>query len=165
MKVISKGIIHGIILDKYGKRGEQKDEQGIPTYSLPVLILDPPSEWRSFALILEDKDAIPVCGFSWIHWCAANIKRVEIIENESTQQPDFVQGSNSFSVDVKNAGNQAMIGYGGMAPPDRPHTYELHVYALDQELELQNGFYMNELYWSMQGHILEEDILRGTYQN
>ena len=33
------------------------------------------------------------------------------------------------------------------------HTYELHVCALDGLLDLQTGFYLNELYHKMEGHI------------
>ena len=55
--------------------------------------------------------------------------------------------------------------YGGMAPPDAEHTYELHVYALDTMLNLENGFLMNDMYKQMDGHILAEYTLKGTYKN
>lgn len=50
-------------------------------------------------------------------------------------------------------------------PPDQPHLYELHVYALDIELDLQNGFYLNELHHAMNDHILDTAILKGIYKN
>ena len=40
MKVVSDGIQNGKILDKYGKRGAQKNKAGIATCSLPFTILD-----------------------------------------------------------------------------------------------------------------------------
>ena len=40
-----------------------------------------------------------------------------------------------------------------MAPPDKPHTYTIHVFALDTALPLERGFYMNELYHAMDGHV------------
>lgn len=163
MKISSVGIVGGRIMEKYGKHGDQVSPGGIPTCSLPVLIKDPPEGTKTFALILEDKDAIPVCGFSWIHWCAANITRTELAENESVHAADFVQGRNSFF--QENASDPASCAYGGMAPPDCPHTYELHVYALDRALNLNAGFYANELYWKMQGHILEKVTIRGVYKN
>ena len=55
--------------------------------------------------------------------------------------------------------------YGGMAPPDAPHIYEIHVYALDKELDLKNGFPMNQLYRQMDGHILDSYTLKGSYAN
>ena len=55
--------------------------------------------------------------------------------------------------------------YGGMTPPDKPHIYELHVYALDKLLDLRRGFLLNELYREMDGHILAEYTLKGIYEN
>lgn len=55
--------------------------------------------------------------------------------------------------------------YGGMAPPDAPHIYEIHVYALETELELENGFMYNELYRKMDGHVLEQVTIKGSYRN
>ncbi len=54
---------------------------------------------------------------------------------------------------------------GGMTPPDKPHIYELHVYALDKMLDLEPGFLLNELYHQMDGHILEQYTLKGIYEN
>lgn len=97
MVVTSKGIVNGVIEDKYGKHGKHFNENGMPTYSLPLKIEDAPEGTKSFAVVLEDKDAFPVSGgFSWIHWTAANITRIEIMENESQTATDFVQGLNSW---------------------------------------------------------------------
>lgn len=62
MKVISHGIVNGIIEDRFGKHGDHHNENGIPTYSLPLEILEAPEGAKSFALFLEDKDACPVSG-------------------------------------------------------------------------------------------------------
>lgn len=162
MRISSAGIVKGYIQKPYGKYGTQVNSEGIPTYSLPLKIEDPPAGAKTFALILEDKDAIPVCGFTWIHWIAANIIRTELSENESLHATDFVQGSTSF----QSASNGSpVIGYGGMSPPNAPHTYELYVFALDTVLDLKPGFYMNELHWKMQGHILSTATLKGIYNN
>lgn len=163
MNVTSSGISGGVICDKYGKRGTQFNKDGIPTYSLPLKIEGAPAGTKSFAIILEDKDAVPVCGHVWIHWLVANLKRTELKENESQTAKDFVQGANSYSGLVGGLDRREMSCYAGMVPPDAPHTYELHVYALDTELQLEPGFHMNELYWAMRGHILEEHTLYGTY--
>lgn len=165
MKVTSSGIHDGIIEDKYGKRGKQFNEFGVPTYSLPFTISDAPEETVSFAIVLEDKDAFPISGgFSWIHWTAANITRQDIKENESQTATDFIQGINSW-ISMQGGQQDAVLSscYGGMAPPDAPHLYELHVYALDSLLPLENSFYMNELYRKMDGHILQEYTLKGSY--
>lgn len=166
MKVTSKGIINGIIEDKYGKRGHVS-EDGIPTYSIPISIKDAPKNTKSYALVLEDKDAYPVSGgFVWIHWLAANIQRTEIEENESKTAKDFVQGANSWtSMQGGNKSVDTASYYGGMAPPNAPHIYEIHVYALDTILDLKRGFLLNELYRKMEGHILETYTLKGEYSN
>lgn len=167
MKITSTGITNGRIDDKYGKRGTQFNENGIPTYSLPFKIEDSPNEAVSYAIVLEDKDAYPVSGgFSWIHWTAANITRTEIMENESQMAADFVQGVNSWtSIQGEQQSKELSSVYGGMAPPDAPHLYELHVFALDTKLDLENGFLMNNLYKKMDGHILAQYTLKGTYNN
>lgn len=165
MKITSSGIVNGVIQDKYGKRGNQFNEADIPTYSLPIKIENVPKGTVTFSLVLEDKDAVPVCGFSWIHWIAANITKTEIFENESILKENFIQGVNSWNGKLGNVPKHLATGYGGMTPPDAAHSYELHVFALDAVLNLEEGFYMNELYNAMEGHVLEQVILKGSYKN
>ena len=50
-----------------------------------------------------------------------------------------------------------------MAPPDKTHLYEMHVFALDTLLDLQNGFFANDLFKAMKGHVLAEFTLSGSY--
>ncbi len=165
MIVTSTGIVDGRIQDPFGGHGTQFNEHGVPTYSLPLKIENAPEGTRSFALVLEDKDAYPVTGgFSWIHWLAANLTRCELKENESQTADDFVQGCNSWtSIQGNHQSRELSSFYGGMMPPDRAHTYELHVFALDTMLNLTNGFHLNELYHEMDGHILEAYTLKGVY--
>lgn len=164
--VSSSGIKDGMIDDKYGKRGIV-DQRGVPTYSLPLKFENQPKGTVSFALVLEDKDAYgPSGGFSWIHWTAANIVKTEIKENESQTAHDFVQGVNSWtSIQGGKQSVELSSFYGGMAPPDAPHIYEVHVFALDTKLDLKNGFLMNELYRKMDGHVLAQYTLKGQYNN
>lgn len=166
MMVTSTGIVNGFIQEQYGGRGTQFNENGIPTCSLPFKIDDAPLNTQSFAVVLEDKDAYPVTGgFAWIHWLVANITRKELKDNESQTGQDFVQGCNSWtSVQGNNQSRELSCFYGGMTPPDQDHIYELHVFALDKILELENGFLLNELYRAMDGHILEQYTLKGIYK-
>lgn len=167
MIVTSTGIVNGVIQDKYGKRGTQFNENGVPTYSLPLKIENAPYGTISFAIVLEDRDAYPVTGgFSWIHWVAANVTRTELIENDSQTATDFIQGANSWtSIQGGQQSKELSSFYGGMAPPDAPHVYEIHVYALDTLIGLESGFFMNELYRKMDGHILGQYTLKGMYNN
>lgn len=161
MKIISEAMNGGVIPDKFGKRGTKKNEFGVPNYSVPLKIEDAPEGTKSFALVLEDKDAAPVCGFSWIHWIAADIQKSELPENDSVKG-DYPQGINSW---FGTYGREGAVGYGGMTPPDAPHVYELYVFALDDVLGLKDGFFLNDLYQAMEGHILERGRVTGTYSN
>lgn len=163
MTVTSVGIVDGVIADCYGKHGDCF-YRGMPSYSLPFEIHNPPAGTVSFAIVLEDKDAVPVSGFSWIHWTACNIK-TRVVGPDASASADFVQGANSWSGKLGDLERMETARYGGMAPPDAPHEYELHVYALDSMLELEKGFYLNELYRKMRGHVLSSATIYGTYSN
>lgn len=155
MKVTSTAIQNGIISDKYGKFGLYFDED-MPTYSLPFQIDDAPIGTQSFAVILDDKDAIEVAGFVWIHWLIANLTVNSVPSGVSTDETFVLtQGLNSWHKPC----------YGGMAPPNKPHTYDLIVYALDTVLPLQNGFTIEQLKYAMEGHILAQAQTQGIYRN
>lgn len=176
MRITSSAIINGVIQDKYGKRGETfKNKYGeikqefndgyMPTKSIPMKIENAPENTVSYCIFIEDKDAIPVCGFSWIHWAVANLTTNEIKENESISAVNFIQGVNSWYGAVYGFDKKHAIGYGGMTPPDKKHKYHINVYALDTELELKNGFFVNELFQAMDSHIIELSTIIGTYYN
>lgn len=155
MKVISNGIHNGYFDDCYGKFGTQF-KNDMPTFSIPFTIQNAPKETQSFVVVLDDADAIPVAGFVWIHWLVANLTQPNVPENISVSDSvDFVQGQNSWGENL----------YGGMAPPNCTHTYDLKVYALDTVLPLENGFTYNELMSSMEGHVLSETTLSGKYRH
>lgn len=155
MKVISSGIVNGIIDDAYGKFGS--DFVGdMPCFSIPFEIINEPKGTVSFAVILDDKDSVPVCGFVWQHWLIANLKNSKVVAGESSNiNADFIQGTNSWNMPL----------YGGMAPPDKMHTYDLTVYAIDKELDLEKGFSLESLLKEMEGHVLDSYCLKGKYRS
>ncbi|MFN2744340.1 MULTISPECIES: YbhB/YbcL family Raf kinase inhibitor-like protein [unclassified Bacillus (in: firmicutes)] len=145
--------------DKYSKYA--KDEfrrKGHPFVSFPIGFEHLPKGAKTIALTLIDHDAIPVCGFSWIHWTAANIPADirELPEHASEERQDLmIQGQNSFASELGGSRDPKIIHqYCGPTPPDKDHFYTLTVYALDAELELERGFYLNDLYRKIKGHIL-----------
>ena len=165
MIISSEGINNGIIKKIYGGYGKHFNSNNVPTYSLPFKIEDAPENTVSFAFVLEDKDAYPVTGFVWIHWIGANLTRNELKENESQTATDFLQGVNSWtSIQGNQQSKELSSYYGGMTPPDQAHEYELHVFALDEMLNLENGFFLNMLYKKMEGHILDKAVLKGIYE-
>lgn len=163
MQVTSSAIKNGVFEDKYGKRGSQFSPNGMPTYSIPFEISNPPPGTQSFAVVLEDKDAITASGFVWIHWLIANLQRTSVPENDSLTATDYVQGANSWASVLGKFDIAEASVYGGMAPPNCKHRYELIVYALDTQLPLQTGFRFNDLHFAMQGHILAQAVVMGTY--
>lgn len=165
MQVTSSGIVDGVIADQYGQRGSQFGAGNMPSYSLPLKITNAPKGTVSYAVVIDDHDAIPVCGFTWIHWVVANLDRNELIANESLSAKDFVQGANSWYGAVGGLDPVTASAYGGMAPPDKPHIYNIRVFALDTKLPLEKGFFLNQLYMAMDGHILAEATLKGSYTN
>lgn len=166
MRIASSGISNGIIADKYGKRGACTSF-GMPTLSLPLTFEEAPESAKSFVVFIEDKDAYPVSGgFSWVHWMAANITTPYVEEGISTAHPSkIVQGANSW-MSAQGGSNppEPCSCYGGMAPPDTAHVYEINVYALDTLLDLEDGFHLGELFRAMEGHILDSAILMGRYE-
>ena len=94
------------------------------------------------------------------------ITRTSLEENASQTATDFVQGLNSWvSLQGGRQSPQLSARYGGMAPPNEPHTYELHVYALDTLLDLKDGFWFHEMFRQMEGHILARATVKGVYRN
>ncbi|TCP95746.1 hypothetical protein EDC44_10725 [Cricetibacter osteomyelitidis] len=163
MQVTSSAIKNGYFEDKYGKRGTQFTPNGMPNYSIPFEITDAPANTKSFAVVVEDKDAITASGFVWIHWLIANLKRTSIAENESQTATDYVQGANSWASVLGKFDIAEASAYGGMAPPNCEHRYEVIVYALDTDLDLPQGFRFNDLHFAMQGHILDQSVVMGRY--
>ncbi len=158
MKITVK-LNQGQLPKKYGKFGDAADFKGAyPLRSFPISIYEQPAQTASFALTLIDPDSIPVAGFPWIHWTAANLHGdlTEIPEN-SSQKPPFsmIQGKNSTaSPYIQEKDPLICQHYVGPTPPQGVHNYELRIYALDQKLALTPGFWMNELLHAMEGHIL-----------
>lgn len=158
--VSSDGIVDGKYLDKYGKRGV-KNKFGMPILSPAIKIENPPEGTVCFAMIMEDEDAIPVCGYSFIHWLATDFTETYLPEGISGQNL-FPEGNNDYGVG-RSGGDCAR--YGGMGPPNAPHLYQLHVYALDQKTGLKKGFSYDDLKEAIEDHILAEYTLNGIYDN
>lgn len=162
MKVFCDGIVDGVIQDRYGSKGTTF-EYGMPSLSLPVCIEDAPEGTKSFAVVFDDYDAVPVSGFCWIHWILCNLKDTEIPEGASGNSDAFVEGCNSWHGAFDKLSVEQSSRYGGPAPPNGTHRYTLKVYALDCELDLKRGFMMNDLFFAMQGHVLAHSLIVGEY--
>lgn len=159
---INVALENGLIPDKYAKHAPVAYRtHDTPTVNFPVIITDIPAGTQSLSVSLIDYDAVPVTGFPWIHWLATNLPVGDIPENlRATQQG--VSGTNSTWHLVKTANepadpslNQAYIG---PMPPDKTHNYTLSVFALDTTLDIEDGFFLNELRTKSNDHILAMSI-------
>ena len=170
MKIQSRNITEGRFDKSMGHLGGEIYKGRMPTRSFQLSWHELPANTKSLALIFIDHDAIPVCGFSWIHWTVANIDPAQqaLAENASAAG-GLLEGVNSWASGIlpeawKLTPEEA-TRYGGCAPPDQPHLYTIELYALDKKLALQKGFFMNELIHAMSGHVLEKATLSATYNN
>jgi len=111
-----------------------------------------PTGTNSFALIVDDPDAPSKI---WVHWILFNIPSTVDSLMENTEEGPFIQGVTDF--DNKQ-------GYGGPCPPKGIHRYHFTLYALNALLDLSTSTNKEELLKAMQGHILEQTTLIGTYQ-
>jgi len=136
------------IPDKYTCVGED--------ISPPLSWSDAPEGTKSFALICDDPDA-PMG--TWDHWLLYNIPAdsvglTERIPTDESLSDGSIHGLNTW-------GNR---NYGGPCPPPGdPHRYFFKLYALDTMLSLTSDVNKNSLENAMQGHILEEAHLMGTF--
>lgn len=125
--------------------------------------VSPPLEWsgapqtaKTFAIICDDPDAP---SGTWVHWVLYNLPgdRIGLVENVPTTEKvpgDGLQGTN----------DSGKIGYDGPCPPSGTHHYFFKLYALDAELSLKAGATKAETLKAMEGHILGQAQLMGTYR-
>lgn len=150
-----------VLPDTYAK-GASVQVRGNAVISFPFMIEDAPKGTKTFAWTFVDYDSIPVCGFTYIHWVVANVPSdmTTISEDFSRLDAKHTHGKNSLVSKFLNEDNSDIYDdYMGPYPPDKDHVYTLTVYALDCELPLENGFYMNDLRHAIKGHVLAKEEL------
>jgi len=142
-----------------------QEGEGIPAkYSCEGQDISPPLAWgeppagtNSFALIVDDPDAP---GRVFTHWVLFNLpadsrELPEAVPTQPQLSSGALQGKNDFG----------KTGYGGPCPPPgRPHRYQFTLYVLAQLLDLKPGASKQQVLEAMQGHILDQGQLTGTYQ-
>lgn len=129
--------------------------------------MSPPLQWagapgnaRSFALIVDDPDAPDPAApkRTWVHWVLYNIPAdchglAEDMSGRSLPTP-ALQGVNDWD----------RADYGGPCPPIGRHRYFHKLYALDCDFPDLHRPHKAHLIAAMQGHVLAEAVLMGTYQ-
>jgi Raf kinase inhibitor-like YbhB/YbcL family protein len=141
------------------------DGQPIPAkYTADALDISPPLAWsnvpagaKSFALIADDPDAP---AGTWVHWVIYDLPPATTTLAEDTLKvAQFRNGAKQGLNDFKKT------GYGGPAPPPgKAHRYYFKLYALNAMTGLPPNATKAQLLKAMDGHVLGEGQLMGTYQ-
>ena len=123
--------------------------------------VSPPLNWgpvpdgaKELVLIVHDPDAPLVHGFD--HWVATGI------DPSTTELPRGA--ANGFRAGRNSLGE---TGWTGMAPPPGhgPHHYFFHLFAIDTTLEDLNEPTRLEVLEAIEGHVIEQARIVGTYAN
>lgn len=121
----------------------------------PLKIDEVPEGAKSLVLIMDDPD-VPSSvreDNNWDHWLVWNIPPNTEMIAENSAPPGTVG---------RNTGGK--YAYGGPCPPDREHRYFFKLYALDKELDLESDATKADIEKAMNGSILSEAVLMGTYE-
>lgn len=119
----------------------------------PLSIGGVPEATASLALVMDDPDAVEPAGKIWDHWVVWNV------DPSTTRIPEDWDGSGA----KEGLNDYGDTGYGGPNPPDREHTYRFQLYALDDPISLPRNSTADDLRSAIDGHVLEETVLEGTY--
>ena len=116
---------------------------------------DPPAGTKSFALIMDDTDA-PMG--TWVHWVLFNLPTTSRGLPEGVPTTPSLKGGG-----VQGRTSARSTGYHGPCPPSGTHRYYFKLYALDITLALDSTADKAALLEAMEGHILAEGELMGTF--
>ena len=131
---------------------------------LPLAWRGAPAGTQSFALVMDDPDARPVVGYTWVHWVVYNIPAgVNAIPEKLSRAaaPKLPGGV----VVTQGLTSWNRPGYGGPCPPKGTgvHHYQFTLYALSSGPDFPAGLTKDRLVQTMQGKVLAEAKLTGTY--
>lgn len=136
-----------------------------PRYTCVEVDISPPIDWDASELLMPDNGSLAlICddpdapGGTWVHWVIFNLppetsSLPEMVMPREELENGALQGSNSWGT----------TGYRGPCPPSGTHRYYFKIYALDTKLDLPAGVTKGELLEAMEGHILGEGQIMGTY--
>ena len=145
-----------------------------PNGSMPIKFtcedddVSPALEWsgvperaKSLALIVDDPDAPDPKApkMVYVHWVLYDIPP------SSAGLPEGVTSTRLPTGTCEGKNDFGKLGYGGPCPPIGRHRYFFKLYALDAVLgDLGKGATKADVEKAMQGHIVAQAELVGTYQ-
>lgn len=123
--------------------------------SPPLQWSDPPQAAQSFVLIADDPDAP---GGTWVHWVVYNLPAgARSLPGSIPPEAEFADGGQH------GQNSWGRLAYGGPCPPGGTHRYFFKLYALDTTLELEPGASKEQVLQAMEGHVLAQGELMGTF--
>ena len=128
--------------------------------SLPLNWEGVPEASRSLALIVDDPDAPDPRApkMVWVHWVLYNIPP------DTNSLAEHITSTTLPNGAVEGINDWQRPGYGGPCPPVGRHRYFHKLYALDIVLEGLNRPTKADVEAAMQGHIIAQAELIGTFQ-
>jgi len=119
-----------------------------------------PAEAKALALIVDDPDAPDPDApkMTWVHWVLYNIPVNVHGLPQGVDTASLPQGT------LQGINDWRRTGYGGPCPPVGRHRYFYKLYALDKELPDLRKPNKTALEEAMQGHIIAQTALVGTYK-
>ena len=123
-----------------------------------------PEGTRQLALIMDD----PVVDMPqpFVHWVAYNIPASATGLPENLSKDAMVSGVPELEGMVNGVNGLRQPGYFGPRPPadGKVHMYHFRIYALDAELDLDEGLNKEALLEAIDGHVIGTGMLMGHYQ-
>lgn len=121
-----------------------------------------PSATQELALVVDDPDA--PTPEPWVHWILYKIPPAATSLPEHVL-PSLHVAAPAGALQGKNSWPKG-IGYRGPAPPKGHgvHHYHFKLFALDAPVDLAAGIDKPTLLAAMQGHVIAQGELIGTYQ-
>jgi Raf kinase inhibitor-like YbhB/YbcL family protein len=119
-----------------------------------------PAGTQSLALIVDDPDAPDPAAprMTWVHWVLYNIPPAATGLEQATGRDALPAGTG------EGINDWGQTGYRGPCPPVGRHRYFFKLYALDTLMPDLGKPKKPDLLRVMEGHILEQAELIGTYQ-
>jgi len=129
--------------------------------------VSPPLQWtglpagtKSLALIVDDPDAPDPAApqMTWVHWVLYNLP------TGAGELPAGVGATQLPAGTREGVNDWKRTGYGGPCPPIGRHRYFHKLYALDIVLPDLGRPGKKQLLKAIEGHVLAQAELIGTYQ-
>ena len=125
MQLSSSSIVEGKILKEHACASH-----GGRDVSVQLSVKGIPADAKFLSIVMDDPDAVPVAGKTWVHWNLFNIAASGLANIDAGAAPAGDAGRAS-------GGSKT---YEGMCPPNGTHTYRFAVFATKEKVDV-GGFF------------------------